>query len=1073
MSRAGPLPIPEAELAYRIAAQITLLRVSDGIQGLLGYAAADLLSGAVSLADRIHADDGDLAELLFSPGESGAEQAANLRLRGADDGIRCVRAVYRKRPADDGDGILLELRLRDARSLARTLGDPTAVSNFRAMMENTDDFIFFKDRNHVFTGASQTLVALSDSARHWTDLIGLTDYDVFPEAYADRYYRLEKQVFAGMPVARELQEYLTKDGKQGWVDNRKYPIRDEEGEIVGLYGIARDVTERRQTEQALRESESRFRDLYEQAPLAYQSLDAEGKILEVNQAWLTQFGYRREEVIGRFIGEFITERSLPTLSCELPRFQATGRVDGATFEMVRKDASIRLMEINGRIGRDPEGNFLRTHCILTDVTARKQAEAELVRREHYQRALLDNFPFLVWLKDTESRFLAVNQALATTLGHASADALVGKTDFDVAPPDLAERYRADDREVLCSGKPKSVEELHDQCGRKVWIETYKSPVVVDGEVIGTVGFARDITVRMQTEATLRQAASVFEHAREGIMITLPDGEIVDVNQAFTRITGYGRDEALGRNPSLLKSDRHGGEFYAALWGSLVNKGYWYGEIWNRRKNGELYAEMQTISAIRDEQGRTLRYVSLFSDITPLKEQQRQLEHIAHYDALTALPNRVLLADRLRQAMAQAQRRDAKLAVAYLDLDGFKAVNDAHGHEIGDRLLTLLAARMKHSLRDGDTLARLGGDEFVAVLTDLHDSDSCVPVLERLLAAAAERVLLDDLELRVSGSLGVTFYPQAEEVDADQLLRQADQAMYQAKQAGKRRYHLFDADHDRSMRGHHESLGRIRRALAEEEFALHYQPMVNMRNRRIIGVEALIRWQHPEQGLLSPAKFLPVIENHPLAVTVGEWVLEAALNQAEAWRRAGLALPVSVNIDAMHIQRPDFVDRLRQRLARHPGFRAGDLELEVLETSALEDITQVSSVILACRELGIGFALDDFGTGYSSLTYLKRLPANTVKIDQSFVRDMLDDPNDLAILESLIGLAKAFGRGVIAEGVETSAHGEMLLRMGCELGQGYAIARPMPAVALPGWIAQWRGIVNPMPPTCGRERRSTP
>ncbi|PKO55485.1 MAG: hypothetical protein CVU28_06290, partial [Betaproteobacteria bacterium HGW-Betaproteobacteria-21] len=359
------------------------------------------------------------------------------------------------------------------------------------------------------------------------------------------------------------------------------------------------------------------------------------------------------------------------------------------------------------------------------------------------------------------------------------------------------------------------------------------------------------------------------------------------------------------------------------------------------------------------------------------------------------------------------------------------------------------------LREGDTLARIGGDEFVAVLVDLPDIAASTPLLSRMLAAAAEPVVVGDLLLQVSASVGVTFYPQAEEVDADQLLRQADQAMYQAKLSGKNRYHVFDAELDRNTRGHHESVARIRKAMVDDEFVLYYQPKVNMRTGAVIGAEALIRWQHPQRGLLSPAVFLPVIEDDPLAVVLGEWVVDSALAQMETWHAAGLNVPVSVNIGARQLQASNFVQRLRSLLAAHPEISPANLELEVLETSALEDLAQVSGVIEACLNIGIHFSLDDFGTGYSSLTYLKRLHVSQLKIDQSFIRDMLDDPDDLAIVESVLGLATAFRRKVIAEGVESPEHGEMLLQLGCELAQGFGIARPMPAHELAAWMASWR------------------
>jgi len=581
--------------------------------------------------------------------------------------------------------------------------------------------------------------------------------------------------------------------------------------------------------------------------------------------------------------------------------------------------------------------------------------------------------------------------------------------------------------------------------------------------------ARAITELKAAEKKLQLAASVFTHAREGIMITTADGEIIEVNDAFTRITGYARAEALGKTPRLLSSGRQEKAFYDNLWHDLNEKGHWYGEIWNQRKDGGAYAAMQTISAVRDTQGKVAQYVALFSDITTLKEHQRQLEHIAHYDALTTLPNRVLLADRMRQAMTQTQRHGNSLAVTYLDLDGFKAINDRFGHETGDQLLIAISARMKQALREGDTLARLGGDEFVAVLQDLDNVAACVPMLNRLLEAAAQPVHVGEHVLQVSASLGLTFYPQAEEADADQLLRQADQAMYQAKLSGKNRFHVFDAEQDRSLRGHHESLENVRRALNAQEFVLYYQPKVNMRTGAVIGAEALIRWQHPERGLLSPGVFLPVIEDHPLAVEVGEWVIDTALTQLEIWREAGLDIPISVNVGARQLQQTDFIERLNALLAAHPAFRPGDLEMEVLETSALEDLARVSQVIDACAQIGIGFALDDFGTGYSSLTYLKRLSVAQLKIDQSFVRDMLDDPDDLAILGGVLGLAAALRRQVIAEGVATVEHGTMLLQLGCELAQGYGIAHPMPAADFPAWVHAWR----PDPiwthlPTVGRD-----
>ena len=437
------------------------------------------------------------------------------------------------------------------------------------------------------------------------------------------------------------------------------------------------------------------------------------------------------------------------------------------------------------------------------------------------------------------------------------------------------------------------------------------------------------------------------------------------------------------------------------------------------------------------------------------EKKTQLERLAHYDPLTGLPNRALLADRMSQAMMQTQRRGQRLAMAFLDLDGFKDVNDTHGHAAGDQLLVTLAQRMKEALREGDTLARLGGDEFVAVLLDLDELDDTTLILNRLLTAAAQPVLYGETMLQVSASLGVSFYPQAQMMDADQLMRQADQAMYQAKQAGKNCFRIFDSEQDRSLRERHESMQSIRQAMAANEFVLQYQPKVNLRSGAVIGVEAFIRWIHPERGMLPPAQFLSMVEDHPLAVELGQWVIACAVAQIERWQQSGLNLPVSVNIGARHLHRADFVRCLREQLAKHPHVKPAGLALELLETSAFENLDHVCEVIAACQEIGIQCALDDFGTGYASLTYLKKLPVAQLKIGQSFVRGMLDNPKDRAILKSIIELAAVFELQVIAKGVETVAHGVKLLQLGCELGQGYAIAHPMLAAELPDWIANWR------------------
>ncbi len=954
---------------------------------------------------------------------------------------------------------------------------------------------------------------------------------------------------------------------------------------LGLLSYLLGKLTRIESSAALEESRNLLQTIIDTAPIRVFWKDRESRYLGCNPAFARDagqqtpadllgrddfaMGWAEQAEVYRADDRQVMESGQARMNYEEPQTTPDGRT------IWLRTSKVPLQNASGQV--------IGVLGIYDDITELKNAEQTLQERDRYQRALLDNFPFMVWLKDMESRLLAANQTYADAAGFTLTEDLVGKTDLDVFPAELARRYRADDLEVLNSGKSKSVEEPLIFAGKAIWIETYKSPVTLDGKMIGTVGFARDINERKQAEIGLLHEKQFSEdslNALPGVFYMFDaTGRFVRWNHQFSKITGYtdaelatmrgtdffvgvdqqrvgeamervftegqadveadfqtedgrklpyhfqGQRSTIGDQTYLLGvgldiSERRRAQlaleterthlhtlvstipdliwlknvdgiylacnpeferFFGSVESDIVGKTDYdfvsreLADFFRKQdraaiatgeasRNEELitYASdgrhvlLETTRVpMRTPDGRLVGVLGIGHDITEREAHQKQLEHVAHFDTLTGLPNRVLLADRLQQAMAQTQRHKKILALAYLDLDGFKGINDQYGHQVGDHLLTALSGHMRQALREGDTLARLGGDEFVAILLDLPDVESSIPMLSRLLAAAGEVVHEDGNALRVSASLGVTFYPQAEAIDADQLLRQADQAMYQAKLTGKNRYYIFDTEQDRSVRGHHESLERIRQALNEREFVLYYQPKVNMRSGVVIGAEALIRWQHPERGLLSPADFLLLIGNHPLAIEIGEWVLDTAMTQIETWKRAGLKLPVSVNIDAIQLEQADFVDRLRQLVAAHPALAADDLELEVLETSALDDIAQVSSVILACREMGVGFALDDFGTGYSSLTYLKRLPAGTLKIDQSFVRDMLDDPDDLAILSGVLGLASAFRSQTIAEGVETLAHGEILLQLGCELAQGYAIARPMPAKEIAVWQAAWR------------------
>ena len=564
----------------------------------------------------------------------------------------------------------------------------------------------------------------------------------------------------------------------------------------------------------------------------------------------------------------------------------------------------------------------------------------------------------------------------------------------------------------------------------------------------------DITERKKNELKQRLASSVFVNSQEAIMVSDANNRIIDINPAFTRLTGYTIEDVLGEDPKLLSSGEHDEQFFSEMWDTIKNEGKWRGEIWNKRKSGELYPELLSIVAVKDDKGKLQHYVGAFTDITKIKQHEADLDRIAHYDVLTSVPNRRLLDDRLAQAIANADRRGSNLAVCYLDLDGFKPINDEYGHEAGDLVLVEIANRMQRMLRAADTIARLGGDEFVLLWNDIGSKADCVRALDRVMDTISEPMQLGDDEVSVSASIGVTLYPD-DKVDADSLLRHADHAMYSAKQLGKNCYQIFDTKLERQISARVEFLDKINLALDEEQFELYYQPKVDYFSNTVQGVEALLRWNDPILGVVGPKEFIPLIENENLAYEVGRWVMNRAVKQANAWSAMDIMLPISINVFPRHIRYRTFTQDLKNAISTFwPDMPQGQLQIEIVESSALEDLDLIESVIEECRGMGVSFSLDDFGTGYSSLVYLRRLSIDELKIDQSFVRDMLNDSNDQAIVISVIGLGNAFGIRVVAEGVETTQHAWHLMDLGCRVVQGYALGRPMPANELEKWYAEF-------------------
>ncbi|MCK7542617.1 EAL domain-containing protein [Marinobacter bryozoorum] len=658
----------------------------------------------------------------------------------------------------------------------------------------------------------------------------------------------------------------------------------------------------------------------------------------------------------------------------------------------------------------------------------------------------------VVITDTQRRVRWVNRAFERLTGFRLDEIRGHRTGELLTGPDTDTATKNAIREAVKSGQGFDKDILtYRRNGSTLWLRAICNPVAPGSP--GDGGFMAvliDVTQRKELERRLKITSSVFERSQDAIIISDADNRIIDVNPAFTSITGYTREEAIGNNPSMLSSGRQGPEFYSSLWRSLQEQNFWRGEIWNRRKNGEEYPEFLTITRVQLDEPGEHYYVASFSDITALKNHAEELERAAHYDDLTGLPNRQLMVTRLEREMNHCDLNQQPLAVCYLDLDGFKTINDQVGQGLGDRALVTIANRLRLAIRSDDTVARVGGDEFVLLLRNVDDER----VYQRILDAVRQPLSIGPTTANITGSMGITVYPH-DSSDGERLVRHADQAMYSAKEKGRNNHHFFDPTLDENLQQRRQQITELLQAIQKDEFELYYQPQIQLRDSAVIGVEALVRWQHPDRGLLAPGQFLPSIEGSHLEERFGQWVLKHALAQQADWSRAGLKLAVSINISAAHLLAPGFSRFLSRYLADHPDQDPSLITLEILESTALDDMHRASQVINECRDLGVQIALDDFGTGFSSLSYFRSLPVDVIKIDKSFIFRMLEDDSDRAIVESVIYMAQRFNRTVLAEGVETDRHGEVLATLGCDQIQGFGVARPMPAGDIGEWVRQWQ------------------
>lgn len=677
-----------------------------------------------------------------------------------------------------------------------------------------------------------------------------------------------------------------------------------------------------------------------------------------------------------------------------------------------------------------------------EMARREAAQFALRQSEDRYRKMFEQHPHPMWLYDPQTfAFLAVNEAAIRHYGY-TRDEFLCMTIKDIRPAEDIARL-TQSVGGLTSGKRSRLPSRHvKKDGTLIQVEITSSEFSLVDRAARLV-LVDDVTEKLKAEEDLRLAARALENAAEGVMISDRRRRIVAVNKSFSRITGYASEEVIGRESDFLRSSEHGAAFYEQLWSEVRQSGSWQGEQSRRRKDGALYPEWRSISAVKDAAGEITHFVSVFSDISQAKQAKARLEFLVHHDVLTGLPNRVLFLDRLQEAVNRAHRHGAMAGLLFVDLDRFKDVNDSLGHGMGDRLLQEAAVRLKACIRETDTVARLGGDEFTMLTEELAESQQATVIADKVLATLSRPFTLGDHEVFVSASIGISCYPQ-DGADPETLLKNADAAMYQAKEHGRGTFRFFSAEMNAHALEKLVLVGNLRGALERDEFLLEYQPIFSLGSGRLNAVEALVRWNRPGEGLVPPSRFIPVAEDSGLIIPIGEWVLRTACATMKAWCDAGHApRRMAVNLSARQFRQKNLAQRV-EAILRDTGLAAHRLELEITESMVMEDPDEAKQILRQLHESGIGLAIDDFGTGHSSLSYLKRFPIDFLKIDRSFVRDIPGSADDVAIVRAIIALAKSMNLQVIAEGVETESQRAFLDMEGCEEAQGYLLGRPVDA-----------------------------
>ena len=818
---------------------------------------------------------------------------------------------------------------------------------------------------------------------------------------------------------------------------------------MSLRGLFLSNAHKQTVETELREREEHYRSLVENSPMCIHELDMDGRFTAVNRAGVRMMGAEDENaLLGCFYLDRVNVSDRENIEELLTKAYA-GEV--SHFEFNGSEPSGRIFKSCFVPIMNSEGIVKKLMGIIEDITESKRSEESLRNIEERLRVSQLYGGIGVWENDLVNNRQYWSEAVTALLGFPEAQKPGWESFIATVHPDDRHLVMEAHRAHIEEGKPYDVDyRITDPDGETRWMRSAgQVERDADGKPVRMRGIVQDITGRKLAENDLRIAAAAFE-AQEGMLVTDANGTILRVNSTFTNVTGYAAEEVIGKNPRILSSGRKDTDFYVAMWESINNTGTWEGEIWNRRKNGEIYPEYLIITAVKDKNGVVTNCVGTFNDITVSKAAADEIKHLAFYDPLTQLPNRRLLRDRLQQALAASARSRMYGALLFIDLDNFKTLNDTLGHDKGDLLLQQVASRLSVCVRECDTVARLGGDEFVIMLENLSEkSQEAVShsetVGEKVLATLNQPYQLAGYKHRSTPSIGVTLFSDHIR-NIDELLKQADIAMYQAKAAGRNTQCFFEPSMQAAVMARTNLEADLNLGLQEKQFLLHYQPQVNDEGH-ITGAEALVRWQHPQRGLILPVEFIRLAEETGLIVSLGLWVLETACIQLANWavRQDMKHLALAVNVSVRQFQQVDFVEQVLAVLEQ-TGVDPSKLKLELTESLLVSNVDDTIAKMTALKAKGVSFSLDDFGTGYSSLSYLKQLPLDQLKIDQGFIRDILNDSNDAAIAKMVVALAESMGLAVIAEGVEDEAQRSFLTRHGCHAYQGYLFSRPLPLAA---------------------------